>query len=762
MMNLHRSRHLLVALLAAAAPLLPARADDEGRLMDTLVVADRVQVTAIKQGLSLRTPPVAATVLGQTTIERCRTNALKDLSELAPNLFIPDYGSRMTSSIYVRGMGARIDQPVLGMNVDNVPLMNKNAYDFELADVERIEVLRGPQSTLYGRNTMGGVVNVYTLSPLTWQGTRIGAEYGSGQTMRLRASTYHRLKEGMGLAAAAWYTQSDGLFTNRTTGERCDWERLGGARLKFQWRNTRGLRIENTASFTSLAQGGYPYAYAGEELRGEDGTVLVRPGEIAYNDPCSYDRTAFTEGFTLRYDAERFSIASITSYQYTDDDMILDQDFLPLSYFTLRQSLREHALTEDLVIRSRTEGAYRWLVGAFGFYKHGRMDAPVLFKQDGIERLILANANAHDPDYLYTWLDDTLPLDSRFRMPDVGAAIYHESEYHTGRWTFTAGVRVDYEHARLHYENETVARYTKTHRTDGTLYPLELRLDEGGTLRQTFVEVLPKASVRYAFDTGNDLYVSVAKGYKAGGFNTQMFSDVLQQKLMKRMGFGAEYDIDRVVSYKPEKSWNYELGGHFTAANGALRGDFALFWIDCRDQQLTVFPEGTTTGRMMTNAGRTRSLGGELTMQASPWQHLDLALSYGYTHATFRRYDNGRQDFRGNRLPYAPEHTGSLRAAWTLPTGVAWLGDLVFGADVRAAGRIWWNEENSLVQPFYALLNASIRLEHEHYSLELWGRNLTGTHYDTFYFVSIGNAFLQAGRPRTFGITLNIHISNNQ
>ena len=749
MMNLHRSRHLLVALLAAAAPLLPARADDEGRLMDTLVVADRVQVTAIKQGLSLRTQPVAATVLGQTTIERCRTNALKDLSELAPNLFIPDYGSRMTSSIYVRGMGARIDQPVLGMNVDNVPLMNKNAYDFELADVERIEVLRGPQSTLYGRNTMGGVVNVYTLSPLTWQGTRIGAEYGSGQTMRLRASTYHRLKEGMGLAAAAWYTQSDGLFTNRTTGERCDWERLGGARLKFQWRNTRGLRIENTASFTSLAQGGYPYAYAGEELRGEDGTVLVRPGEIAYNDPCSYDRTAFTEGFTLRYDAERFSIASITSYQYTDDDMILDQDFLPLSYFTLRQSLREHALTEDLVIRSRTEGAYRWLVGAFGFYKHGRMDAPVLFKQDGIERLILANANAHDPDYLYTWLDDTLPLDSRFRMPDVGAAIYHESEYHTGRWTFTAGVRVDYEHARLHYANETVARDTKTHRTDGTL-------------RQTFVEVLPKASVRYAFDTGNDLYVSVAKGYKAGGFNTQMFSDVLQQKLMKRMGFGAEYDIDRVVSYKPEKSWNYELGGHFTAAGGALRGDFALFWIDCRDQQLTVFPEGTTTGRMMTNAGRTRSLGGELTMQASPWQHLDLALSYGYTHATFRRYDNGRQDFRGNRLPYAPEHTGSLRAAWTLPTGVAWLGDLVFGADVRAAGRIWWNEENSLVQPFYALLNASIRLEHEHYSLELWGRNLTGTHYDTFYFVSIGNAFLQAGRPRTFGITLNIHISNNQ
>ena len=89
-------------------------------------------------------------------------------------------GSRMTSSIYVRGIGARIDQPVVGLNVDNVPFLNKDNYDFDMPDIARIEVIRGPQSTLYGRNTMGGLINIYTISPLNYQGSRVMAETGKG------------------------------------------------------------------------------------------------------------------------------------------------------------------------------------------------------------------------------------------------------------------------------------------------------------------------------------------------------------------------------------------------------------------------------------------------------------------------------------------------------------------------------------------------------------------------------------------------------
>ncbi|MEG2614101.1 MAG: TonB-dependent receptor, partial [Alistipes sp.] len=600
-------------------------------------------------------------------------------------------------------------------------------------------------STLYGRNTMGGVVNIYTLSPLSYQGVRLGMEYGSGNTWRLNASTYNKLRDDLGIAVALYYTQSDGFFDNLATSTSCDWEKMGGGRFKLQWRGRRGVSIENTTSFSVLTQGGYPYE-------------AVTTGQINYNDPCTYDRTNISNGFTLRYDTPIGSLSSITSYQYSNDAMVLDQDFTPASYFTLRQAVREHIVTEDVVLRSHADHAYEWLFGAFGFYKHGRMNAPVVFLRDGIDALILKNANQHDPDYNYAWTDNSLPLESRFRMPNLGAALYHESNLRAGHWHFTLGVRVDYEYAQLRYDNFTRARYTKTHRTNGEVYPFDWRLDEGGRLRQSFTEVLPKVAVRYEFNPTNSLYASASKGYKAGGFNTQMFSDVLQQKMMNHMGFGATYDIDKVVTYKPEKSWNYEVGGHFTTAKGDLRGDFALFWIECRDQQITIFPEGTTTGRMMTNAGRTRSLGGEAAVEATLWRNFDLSASYGYTHAAFRRYHNGKQDFRGNRIPYSPEHTAALRATWTIPTKVSWLGNVVLSSGLRGVGRIWWNEENTLTQPFYLLLDASIRLEHARYSIDLWGRNLTGRNYDTFYFKSIGNEFLQRGRPRTFGITLHINL----
>ena len=161
-------KYLLCATFALVVGV--AFASDNESKVDTLIAVDRVQITAIKQGSELRREARAASVLGGRTLEMRGVSAVKDVVTDIPNLFMPDYGSRTTSSIYVRGMGTRIDQPGLGMNVDNVPLADKNLYDTELPDIERIEFLRGPQATLYGRNTMGGVINVYTLSPLNYQG----------------------------------------------------------------------------------------------------------------------------------------------------------------------------------------------------------------------------------------------------------------------------------------------------------------------------------------------------------------------------------------------------------------------------------------------------------------------------------------------------------------------------------------------------------------------------------------------------------------
>lgn len=725
--------------------------------VDTTIRVDGVQITAVKQGLSLRSEPVASTIVGTLTSERRRVTALKELGTLVPNLHLPDYGSRMTSSVYVRGMGTRIDHPVIGLNIDNVPVLNKNCFDTELADIERIEVLRGPQSTLYGRNTMGGVVNVYTLSPFTYQGLRLLLETAGGDEQRLRASLYRRLGERTAISVTGFYGHRGGFYRNAATGGLCDRERLFGGRWKMQWRNGAGLRIDNTFSFTVGDEGGYPYAFAGgrSEALGDD---RIAVGRIAYNDPCSYERTAVSDGLTVQYAAGRWSLTSISSWQYTDDDMHLDQDFLPLDYFTLRQALRETVLTEDLIFRSQGERRYGWLFGLYGFHRTGRMQAPVNILRDGVDALVFAAANEAAGGRIHLAAAEDMPLESSFRLPVSGVALYHESTLRFGRFEAKAGLRIDYERTRLRYDCSGALSYTlQTGAMPQPVLQPAVALEEQGRLAHSYAELLPKASLIYRFDEERNIYLSASRGYKAGGFNTQIFSDRMQEKLRAAMQH-TDFEERDVLSYKPEYSWNYEAGVHFSCAGGLIRGDAALFRIDCRDQQLTVFPDASSTGRMMTNAGRTRSVGAELALQLHPCTTLQLYASYGYTEATFRRYDDGRADYAGRTIPYAPRETLAAGFVWRIPTGVSWLGDAVLQGSLRGTGRIYWDEANTLSQPFCTLFDASVRFEHERYSLDLWGRNLGDRRYDVFSFESVGNRFVQRGRPRQFGITLSIHL----
>lgn len=727
----------------------------ETELADTTIHVDGVQVTAIKQGLVLRSEPIASTIVGERATSRHHIEALKNLADIVPNLHIPDYGSRMTSSIYVRGLGARIDQPVIGMNVDNVPLMNKNAFDTELADIERIEVLRGPQSTLYGRNTMGGVVNVYTLSPFSYEGVRLQAGYSTGNTFRLRASVYEQFNEKWATSLSAFHTKSDGFFENALTGEDTDHEKLYGGRWKLLFRNNKGLRIENTLSFSETEQGGYPYAFIGGRSEHEEG---VKIGQIAYNDPCSYERTTLSDGLTVQYTGDKWQLTSITSYQLTDDDMRLDNDFTPLDYFTLGQAIKEHVLTEEVVFRSRREGNYNYLVGLYGFYRDQQMEAPVHFKKAGVDALIFAAANEATGGRVQMTATDDMPLISDFEQPGYGLAAYHESSFRFGKFEAKAGLRIEHEYGRLETKGAGTLNYTL--KVPGMPFPMPqepVELDVESRYSHTFTELLPKLSLIYRFDEGRNLYANVSRGFKAGGYNTQIYSDILKDMLQSQAQ-GRPYEEQDILSYDPEYSWNYEVGGHFNCAEGAVRGDVALFWIDCRDQQLTVLADANATGRMMTNAGRTRSLGGEFSVQFKPWQNLDIDLSYGYTEATFRRYIDGEENYRGNYVPFAPRHTLAAGLTWTIPTGVDWMGDVVLYGGMRSVGKIYWNEANTVSQPFYTLFNASVRLEHRNYTLDFWGQNLGDKEYGVFYFESIGNRFLQQGRPQVFGVTLSINI----
>ena len=718
---------------------------------DSSELLPEVTVSAIKQTSDLNKFPTALTVLNSNHIEQLGVDAIKNVSAIAPNFFIPDYGSRMTSSVYVRGIGARIDQPVVGLNVDNVPILNKDNYDFELSDVDKIEVLRGPQSTLYGRNTMGGLINIYTMSPFRYQGVRFMGEYGSANTMKASLSYYAKLSSQLGMSVGGNVSKTDGFYNNVYNGADVGAERQGSFRWKTKWFPSSNTAVENVASVQYSQQSGYPYQ-------------SVESGEINYNDTCFYRRTTVTDGLTVNWNLNGVTMSSITSFQYINDNMTLDQDFLPLEYFTLTQKRHEWALTQDFVVKG-VEKNYNWLVGAFGFYRRTNMSAPVTFKDYGIEQLIEKNRNEANPYYPIAWNEPSFVLGSDFLIPTYGLALYHQSHYDLNRWAFTLGVRFDYEKSTLDYNSFCNTSYSVYDNTGDVLTHFAnnaVVIDDYGHLSQSFVEVLPKLTIAYRLPLNDNsrLFASVAKGYKSGGFNTQMFSDVLQQRIRGMMGLSELYSVDEVVSYKPEKSWNYELGAHMSGEDGRYSIGVSAFYIDCRDQQLTVFPEGTTTGRIMTNAGKTRSCGVELSAMWRPVERLMLNASYGFTDARFVEFSDGKEDYKGKLIPYSPKNTLFVGASYNIPVNRSCLDAIDVGVDMKGIGDIYWNEANSVKQPFYTLLSASLLLTKGDFSLKVWGDNLANTHYNSFYFVSIGNAFLQQGKPARCGVTLRMNFKS--
>ena len=738
--------------------------------IDTLGVKAIGEVDVVarmpKQHFGLRRQAISSSVLTSSMLDRGHITSVKELSAIVPNFYQPDYGSKMTSSIYVRGFGARIDQPIIGMTVDGIPYLNKNNYDFDMLDIARVELLRGPQSTLYGRNTMGGQMNIYSLSPLDYQGVRASAEYGSGNTLRGKVSYYGKSANGkFAYSVAGYYNSTDGFFDNEFDGSNVDWGQSSGGRVRTIWQLGRGWEIDNVASIGYNDEGGYAYA-----LYDADNDVV---NGVNYNSPSGYMRLNVSDGLNISHTGDKYKFTSTTSYQYMSDKMRMDNDLTPASIFTLVQQQREHAVTQDFVLRTNDSNRrWQWVSGAYGFFKSLEMGAPVEILSDGISGLILGNM----PDMLKNLIKfdrDALLVDSNFDIPTYGLALYHESSLTAGeRWRFTAGLRLDYEASKMKYDNYSELGYKMgsmrpgmpemipDFRVVGVPFKGEEKLD--------YLELLPKFAVNFTTGVG-DLYATVTRGYKAGGFNTQIFSDILQNKFkgalmddaMTAMGRPttpsepSPYDAASVTTYDPEYSWNYELGGHMQFVEGRLAMDFAAFWIECHDQQLTVFPEGLTTGRMMSNAGKSRSRGAELSLTWRAVEGLSIMGNYGYTNAKFVEFSDGVNDYAENYLPYAPQHTASLGASYCWEINRKMLDALTVNCSWQGLGKIYWNEENSLAQDFYSQLNVSVELQKGPVSLTLWGRNLTDTDFYTFYFKSMNNNFYNHGKPCRMGVTLS-------
>ena len=725
------------------AALLISLCSTVGLVQDTLL--EPAMVTALKESISPDKIPSALTVIREERLHRSGAYRPNMLSGMVPGLHIPEYGTSMTSTIYLRGLGSRMENPVLGLYLDGIPVLDKNAYDFDWEGIRKAMMLRGPQGTLYGRNAMGGVLSLQSLSPSDVSGCTLRLEYGSAASFR--AGTV--ISFGNNVLSAS-FRHTNGFFRNEFKNENCD--PYDGISAHWKWERPVNDRLYlcNTL-WTSLSkEGGFAYG------AWKDGQLLP----VSYNDEGSYRRISVIEGMTGRWRGDALTLDSAASIQILADDMRMDQDFTSESVFTLQQKQMSGAGTlEARLRRNDRKAAWQPQTGIFAMYKLNRLMAPVTFKRDGIQRLILDNANGHiPPDIGHLAIpDEELPVNSSFLTGTWNLALYHESVFTVGKWVFTAGLRLDYEGSRMDYDclASLHYRFVPTMKTDKAL-----SVPYRGRSSLSAFEILPKLSVLYKPSGTISLYSTISKGHRAGGFNTQIFSDILQNvtmnALMKDLGVYLDRPVVSVsadnTEYKPENAWNFELG--FRLRKGNLGAALSAYYIAVRNQQLTVFPPGMSTGRMMTNAGRSRSIGTEAELDWTPGDFRSH-VSWSWCDARFLRYDDGNQDYSGNHLPYVPLHTLYAGAGYSFRFSKCRL-DVDLG--IRGNGPIWWNEDNSLREPFRPLLNARVAVLFPKWEIYIRGENLTGTQARSFYFKSVGNEFFAGIKPRILlaGISIKL------
>lgn len=694
--------------------------------------------TAAKEELPAGAP---VTTVSSTQLQQYGVYNPKALPALVPGIHLPDYGSSMTSSIYVRGFGSRMENPVVGLYMDDFPILDKNSYDLDYLDIASIRFLHGPQGTAYGRNALFGVISVRSQAPDGETKLRAQLEYGLAHHVRAQVSWYQGEH-----AFSLGYRHSRGWFKNEYKDTWAD--PYNGGQLRWRWDRALSDRwqITNLLQAGISAEGGFAYGLW------KDG--VQHP--VSYNDEGSYRRVTVLEGFKLRYQGEKVQVDGIASLQFLADRMRMDQDYTPRNIFTLQQSQLSPAHTLEVIARpTRKFAHWKPTSGAFAFFKYNRMEAPVLFKREGIQSLILDNANKGIPEDIGTLdiPDNDFLISSNFDILTWNVALYHESHFPVGGWQFTAGLRLDYEGAKMLYDCTASLHYQLI----GMMSSVRPYTDHyRGTLSHGVPVLLPKLAVEYNGFSNTRIYTSATKGYRAGGFNTQIFSDILQNRLMNGMmdDLGVHFDNERVsigadrTEYKPEEAWNFELGASFH--KGGFRADVNAFYITALRQQLTVFPPGMSTGRMMTNAGKSRSYGVEAQVSYNKGGFAAHA-AWGWNNACFTEYTDGTVSYAGNRIPYSPEHT--LFAA----LGYNW-SKVSLQAHMRGIGPIAWNEQNTLVEPFYVTLGARASVELGRVLLYLEGENLTNTRYKAFYFKSMGNEFFQLGKPISLQLGIQIRI----
>ena len=779
-------------LTAMATPL--GSLDTEA-LTDSSKVVDLDEVVVVsqpKEQVRLRLQPVSSNVFGSEQLQQLNVRDLSQLSQYVPSFVMPSYGSRLTSSMYVRGIGSRINNPAVGVYYDNIPLMSKSAFNNHFYMLDRVDVLRGPQGTLYGQNTEGGLVRIYSKNPMNYQGTDVRLGIGTGLYSNVEVAHYHRPSEKLAFSVAGFYSGLKGFIDNQNFDKKNDLTNEAGGKLRLMYAPNKKLTFDWTADYQYVNQNGFGYGEMIKETGSQgDMEFKTKPEDPSTTIMNGYKRNMFTTGLNISYNTDKLLFTSTTSYQFLEDLMLMDQDYMAPDYLRLEQRQKMNALTQEFVLRNHDTSRWQHTTGLFGSYQWMRTDAPVYFGEGITAPIGNAIANAMKNSMIKGMLGRymaqgmtaeqaqaaaeaavakmgvtmtaEMAVPGLYHTPQMSLGLYHESNILiTDRLKATVGLRLAHDWAKIEYD--ALAYMNMTGGTASATATYHLTSHVADNRSKSFTQLLPKFALTYTFDENiGNIYALVSKGYRAGGYNFQMFSDILQTDLNAHQQdamrgdydvehTAADYDaIEETTQYKPEESWNYELGTHLNLFGGSTHLDLSLYYMQIRNQQLSVMMPGSNYGRIMVNAGKSHSCGVEATLRGRAFDNaFDWGVTYAFTNAKFDEYDT----YNDNYVPFVPQHTFSAMADYHF-------GNFTIGANLAGQGKTWWDEANTFSQKLYATLGAHADYDFGPVLVSLWGRNITNTNYNTFAIASsaVGGThyFAQKANPIQVGADVRIH-----
>lgn len=708
---------------AMAGATNPALADDtvasqdgeetqEGNVAPIIVTAQRREQIA-------QDVPISLSVFNEQVLLETNVEGLDDISQYTPNLVASwDFNPQFTT-ISIRGLTSNTSNggidPSVGIFLDGVYLARPEMYSTELADITRVEMLRGPQGALYGKNTTVGAINIVTREPSdTFEG-RLDATLGNFDQRRLRGWINLPVTDTVSALVSGFVHDRDGFTVNTVNGETLGRTESRGARGK--------LRFEPSASFDVTGIVEYYEDNAGgttgdffilSPLTGAlGGDTTPRDYRIAVNDDEVVQRESFGATLTANLGVgEAITITSITAYRELDFDLVFDFDTTPTEFISSGKTETQTQFTQEVRAASSFDGPLNFVAGAFF------LDAEL----DQLTRTTIG------PALVGVEINRERP----FLQNTQSFALFGEVSYDlTDRLALAAGLRFTTE------ERDVV---TSQSGLDIPNLPQE-------NLNRSESDLSPTLTLTYEASDNVTLFARFARGFKSGGFNAATVE-------------GNVTDLSG-TEFEEETAESFEAGIKSILAGGDLALNLTGFYTTVTDLQVSDFDGDQIVVR---NAAEAESYGVEADFEWRPTSALQIAGSFGWNPTRYVSYPDApgnppippnpaTRDLSGEPLSRAPEFNGSIRARqeFDLLAGgyvavdYVYLSEHFLGAEIDPAS----------LQEAYGLLNARIGLNViEGLEVAFWGRNLT----DEYYLTAVAAPFGDIGRigwpgqPRTYGL----------